>query len=212
MSDNSIIPISEEQAKLGQQLVETGKSLGGYLADILGDLPKDLVGILGDQVKVYRAVRLDALWKKSKEYLQVNGAVEPESPGLNLVLPILEAAADENREELQDLWARLLAASLHPDRLKLVRLRFIGALKSLDPLDVRMILWLQNYEQAHPLSSSQGTIFGQRDTIAKELMVSTDEIEVSTANIILAGFAFRTASNVIVLTPFGREFLRAVEL
>jgi hypothetical protein len=45
MGDNNLIPISDEQAKLVRAASE-------YLADILGDLPKDLLGLLvGDRVK-----------------------------------------------------------------------------------------------------------------------------------------------------------------
>ena len=203
MSDNSIIQISDEQAKL----ISAG---GSYLADILGDLPKDLVGILGDQVKVYRAKRLAALWDKAKYYLSENGCTTPELPGLNLVIPILEAAADENREELQDLWARLLAATMQPDRLKLVRRRFIEALKKLDPLDAKVMLYLRDDENKIPFSASQGTIFAQTNAIASALTVNTDEVKVSIENIIKSGFAFNTSTNKAVLTPFGCEFMRTI--
>ena len=59
MSDDNLIPISDEQAKLGQQILRIGRDFGGYLADILSELPKDLVGLLaGNRVKVARAERL----------------------------------------------------------------------------------------------------------------------------------------------------------
>jgi hypothetical protein len=36
---DSLIPISDEQAKLGQEIVGATRGLGGWLADIVGDLP-----------------------------------------------------------------------------------------------------------------------------------------------------------------------------
>jgi hypothetical protein len=58
MSDNSLIPMSDEQAKLGQEIAGAGRDFGQYLGDVLGDLPKDLVGLLvGDKVKAWRAKR-----------------------------------------------------------------------------------------------------------------------------------------------------------
>src|SRR5882724_12910475 len=71
MSNDSIIPISDEQAKLARELVAVGRDTGGYLADILGDLPKDLVGLLvGDRVKLLRAERLAKQWGKAKKRLK----------------------------------------------------------------------------------------------------------------------------------------------
>ena len=125
MSDGIIIPISDEQAKLGQEIVGAGRELGGYMASILGDLPKDLVGVLlGDRVRAWRAERLAKLWNKTKERRLEQGITEPDSSNLKLALPILSAAVDENSEELQDLPARLLAAAMNPSRSKEVRIRF----------------------------------------------------------------------------------------
>jgi hypothetical protein len=93
--------ISDEEAKLGQALVETVKSGGDWLADVFGDLPKDLLGLLiGARVKVMRVKRLAKSWANVRKELQDHGIVEPEPPSLKLALPILAAAADENREEL----------------------------------------------------------------------------------------------------------------
>ena len=49
MSDDNLIPISDEQAKLGQEAIGAARDLGGYLAKILGDLPQDLVGLLPER-------------------------------------------------------------------------------------------------------------------------------------------------------------------
>jgi hypothetical protein len=46
MSDGNLIPIRDEQAKLGQEIVQAARDAGGYLADLLGDLPKDLLAYL----------------------------------------------------------------------------------------------------------------------------------------------------------------------
>ena len=203
MNENSMIPISDEQAKLGQEIVGAGRDLGRYATDILGDIPKDLVGILvGDKVKVRRAERLAELWQKAQKRLREQGVTEPESPGLNLALPILVAAADENREELQDLWARLLTASMNPNRSKLVRLGFAGALQKLDPLDARTLVWMRQHG-----GSAEG---GNRNTMAIELECIRDEVDVSLKNLVKVDFVFELNTGMTALTAFGREFLRTV--
>jgi Abortive infection alpha len=136
IGDDTLIPISDEQAKLGQALTGAAGGLGAYVADIFGDLPKDLVGLLAaDRVAVWRREHLAVIWHKAKERLRERGIEAPAVAPLKLLGPILSAAADENREELQDLWARLLAAALSPDRQARFRLAFISTLKQMDPFD-----------------------------------------------------------------------------
>jgi Abortive infection alpha len=144
MSDDNLIPISDEQAKLGQQILQTGRDVGRYLADILSDLPKDLVGLLaGNRVKVAREERLAVLWANAKKRLRDRG-IEPEPPSLKLALPILEAAADENHQELQDLWASLLAAAMDPKRRDWVRQSFIRIVKQMEASDVLVLKIIAN--------------------------------------------------------------------
>ncbi len=210
MSNNSIIPISDEQAKLGQEIVGAGRDLGSYLAKILGDLPQDLVGlIIGDKVKARRLVQAEKLWETAKHYLREQQVTEPEPPSLNVVIPILEAAVNENREELQDLWARLLAASMNPKKSNLVRLKFIEISKKFDPLDARVLDWMYSHE---------GGIFSNlpdkgMKQIQSDLTISEDEILVSLENLADLGLINdprNTGSGAYTLRPFGREFLRSV--
>jgi hypothetical protein len=75
---DSLIPISDEQAKLGQEIVRAGRDVGGWLADILDDLPKELLGLLvGDKVKVKRRENIIKLCEKAKKRLADQGIEEP---------------------------------------------------------------------------------------------------------------------------------------
>jgi hypothetical protein len=66
---------------------------------------------------------------KARKRLRDRKVETPKSASLSLTLPILEAAANESRDELQDLWARLLAAAADPARAPAFRLAFIEAVK-----------------------------------------------------------------------------------
>src|SRR4051794_23394289 len=92
MNDSGgLIPISDEQAKLGQEVVRTVRDTGGYLADILGDAPKDLFGLLvGDKLKVRRAEHLAITWEKAKQLLRDQGIINPEPISPKLAIPMLE--------------------------------------------------------------------------------------------------------------------------
>lgn len=203
MSNGTLIPVSDEQAKLGQEIVHAARDAGGYIADTLGDLPKDLVNLLiGDRVKVWRAERLAKLWDNAKKRLHDAGVEEPVPPNLKLALPILMAAADENREELQDLWARLLAATMDPGKSRHVRLEFADALCKLDPLDAKVMEYFR-VNGGHIENNA-------RSKMASALGMSIDEVLVSMRNLTNVGFAGDYNTMTSGLMPFGREFLRSV--
>jgi len=204
---DNLIPISDEQAKLAQEIVGAGRDAGGWLANILGDIPRDTLGFLfGDKIKVKREENIIKLCAKAKKRLAEQGIEEPAPANPKLALPILAAAADENSDELQDLWARLLAATMNPNSSKQGRLGFTHALKRLDPLDAPVLDWLREH--------GGGADLGARNKIAQDLGVSRDEVDVSMMNLVNVSFAGSAGNvptgNMTVLTPFGREFLRVV--
>jgi Abortive infection alpha len=170
LGDDSLIPISDEQAKLGQELLKAVRDGSGYFADILGDLPKDLLGLLvSDRVKAKRIEKIAMLWERTRERLRDRGMVDPEPPSLKYAIPILEAAADEENEELQDLWSRLLAAAMDPNRRDAMRQSFIQVVKQMDPMDALVL-------KAIP-RDFQTAIY--HEAIASKLNCSTDDVQVS---------------------------------
>ncbi len=173
MGDDSLIPISDEQAKLGQELVQAVRDASGYFTDILGDLPKDLLGLLvGDRVKARRIERIAILWQRTRKRLRDRGIADPEPPSLKYAIPILQAAADEENEELQDLWSGLLAAAMDLNRRDAVRQSFIQAVKQMDPVDALVLKAIRDNGGATWHSNG-------RDVIATVLKCSADEVLVS---------------------------------
>ncbi|QWF70913.1 DUF4393 domain-containing protein [Methylomonas paludis] len=200
--ENSIIPISDAQSEAIKEIVGAVRDGGGYLTEILGDLPKDLVGLIGDKIKIYRATRLQKLWDDAKHHL---GIQQPETPCLKLALPIFTEAVDESREELQDLWARLLAASMHLEKSKRFRLAFIETAKKLDPLDVRVLLEIKlNPHNTFQVGSEAGKL-------AQHLGVGFDEVKISLDNLEECKILSQIGSIDKGLSSYGKEFLRAVE-
>jgi hypothetical protein len=112
MSDpGSIIPVSDEQAKAIQDAIKALRGVGGFLKQILGTVPEDLVGYFGgDLLKVRRAENAARIIEKAREKLQARNAT-PKRPSISIILPLLIAAADEDRDELQQYgpgsWLRL---------------------------------------------------------------------------------------------------------
>src|SRR5207302_1314472 len=109
---DSLIPISDEQAKAIQEVAKTtgaaleltGKA-GAYVGWVLGTVPADLVGVLGgDWLAQVRIRNLARYWERTKEILGDRGMTETTAVSPSIAVPLLQAAADESREELQELW------------------------------------------------------------------------------------------------------------
>jgi hypothetical protein len=203
-NSNTLIPISDEQAKAIQEALKFLQGLGGFLKETFGTVPQDVVGLLaGDWLKVRRAENLARILVKTQERLRARRVEAPEPASLSVGLPILIAAADESRDELQDLWARLLAATADPSRAKAFRNAFIDAAKRMDPLDAAVL------RCANAIHGGRITI-ETRIKIASELGISRDEADVSVGNLQKLELAVLTNLPDVIVSPFGREFLRAV--
>jgi hypothetical protein len=201
----SLIPISDEQAKLGRKALEVLQGLGGFLREMFGTVPEDLVGYFGgDLLKLRRAENFARIVQEARERLEARGSYS-EPPSISILLPIVVASADESRDELVDIWARLLAAAADPTRAKSFRLAFIETAKKMDPLDAAVIRGLQ---------AAGGGATGQTlNTLAEELHASRDEVDVSIGNLIKLGLVYSPRPETHIPTnilPLGREFLRAI--
>jgi Predicted membrane protein (DUF2231) len=128
MADELIRPIDEDTAKAIEESAKAlGKGfdlvggLGAYLARALGGVPENLIGILvGDWLIHKRVRRWSELQDETRRILDQRNVKEPDiSP--SIALPLIEAALDEDREGLKELWAKLLATAMDPKRKHLVR-------------------------------------------------------------------------------------------
>src|SRR5258708_5426113 len=99
MGNEVIRPIDEDTAKaveqtaiLGQKAVNAATSAVGYLADVLGRLPHNLVGIVDDRVAHYRARRWIEMNEDLERDILERGIKERIEPSFTVLMPLLEAA------------------------------------------------------------------------------------------------------------------------
>jgi len=133
--------------------------------------------------------------------IRVSVAVKPDSPSISIALPLPIAAADESRDELRSIWARLLAAAADPARAKSFRVQFIEVAKQMDPLDAAVL------DTTH---RRQGVTAGLANELAIEFKVNRDEVEISLDNLARFGLVATNPSRIFHISAFGREFLRAI--
>jgi len=200
----NLIPISDAQAEALKEATSLLRDVGGFLRETFGTVHEDVVGLLrGDYLKVKRAENLARTIEKARKRLNERKVDTAHHPApLTLGLPIMIAAADENRDELQDIWAALLAAAADPARSRGFRLKFIEIAKKLDSLDAAVL---------SEMNRTGGRLeVGNRGSLAANLHITPDEVHVSIANLITLGPLEDANMMVTHVAPLGREFLRAI--
>lgn len=130
-----------EALKFSTKALEIGGKLGSFLSRVFGAVPEDMVGVLGgDYLHHIRIRNAEKLMERTSKILKdrsIEKDTIPLSP--NIALLLLNAAQDESREELQELWARMLANAMDLNRSSVVRQSVIAAVKAFDPLDAKVI-------------------------------------------------------------------------
>lgn len=208
---HEIVPIFDtETAKavqkasdLGGKVVDAGVNFGRYTASVFGSLPHNLVGIAGDFIEHKRRMRAAELDREYQQLLRDRGVKEPIEPSPSILIPLLNAAIDEDREMLKSLWARLLANACDPARKDRVRQSFIELLKKFDPFDA-VVLELLGAVSGAPQPNA-------RDYVRTKTNQSENEVMVSLDNLVELGCLARTGEHWNPhITPRGRLLLDAV--
>ncbi|MCJ7654699.1 MAG: hypothetical protein MUO97_05260, partial [Dehalococcoidia bacterium] len=71
MPNGTLIPISDEQAKVGKEVVKALAGLGSFVERTLGTVPEDLVGYLGgDWLRFRRIQNIAKLMDRTKQLLE----------------------------------------------------------------------------------------------------------------------------------------------
>jgi hypothetical protein len=205
MSDDGTAPYGkaiEESAKAANNAVdlirEGGRAIGPTIGNIYGLL-------IGDKVAAARERRLDEITRKTEKILHDRDVKERLELPDDIAIPLLEAAQGESREELQELWARLLANAMDPSRADNVRPEFIDTVRRLQPTDAKILTVV-----SATMVGSNPTLL-QVAQIAARAKLRDSAAEVGIAHLVGEHCVQRIGGNhLIALTDFGKEFMIAV--
>jgi hypothetical protein len=178
------------------------KVVDGASAILRAPVVQAAIGLYGGDYLIEARERNRAKLKARTEEILNARNVVPELVSPSIGIPLIEGAENEDREELREIWARLLAAAMDPARSKLMRLRFIETAKRLAPLDaalIRRVFETKATEQFETLR------------LGADFQKSNDEIVVSIDNLVDLGCLVRNPTQLTLanITPYGREFVRA---
>jgi hypothetical protein len=203
---------AEAIAKTTGQALEIIHDTGGYLRGVFGEVPTDLVGVLGGAWLHERHLRLrEALRRRTEQILRERDVQEAIELSPNVAAALIAGAQEEGREELMELWARLLANEMDP-KLNTVRQSFIDAVKQMDPLDAVVLRYIHErniaYVRRGQTPADDKSMAGTEE-IAVEIGRRGDEIEVSLRH--LQDVLFFDYANHVgwYVSATAREFLRA---
>lgn len=165
-------------ATFGTTVVTETGNLARYVGRILGTAPEDAVGlVLGDPLHYVRAAIAGALDRKIQSKLERRRLTETRPVSPSVAIPLIRAAYDEGREELQELWASLIVAAMDPARVQQVRLSFIETLRNFDPLDAFVLQKRHAASQARLFPSVAAFIAGQHGLSEDEVMLSAENLK-----------------------------------
>jgi hypothetical protein len=183
----------QETAKTARSGIEATQALGRFVSRITTEPLETVMGILNDKLQFMRWERKLRLAERGREILHQRGIQGPLRPiPYKLALPIVEHASLEDNDELQDLWANLLASAVDPKFEGLIRAAYIDIIKQLEVVDVHILNAVyESYEQwseersreeKKPLPGRFHLV--SRDDISKKLSISFAVYENSIDNLI----------------------------
>ena len=121
------------RATVGKPAVETGCNL---IENLLGEPCKIFGGLLADQIYFWQWMNRIRVAKRAKEIMDENGIASRVIPQ-GFLLPLIEAAGNVEKPELQELWAKLLASAVTADKFQHPSL--IEALKQLTSDEAKIV-------------------------------------------------------------------------
>jgi hypothetical protein len=140
--------MTDEQAKATQEVAKTtGKfaevveKVGGFVSKVIGPASNQVGGILEDWTRYYRLRNLMHIADKV-EAIHVQRDIEDKTVPIppRIAIPMLESASLEDDEELQEVWARLIANSTDPNFKEALHPGYIEIIKQMSPDEVIILV------------------------------------------------------------------------
>lgn len=132
----------KEKWKAVQKGLPLAKMAGRFIGTIVGPAAAALGGLLGDQMKAWRAANLDRIaqnWEQKRRERNIPNEIMQTLPFRDAVL-VLDAASMEDNADVQELWARLIfcatSTGVNAERRKM----HVDLLKSLNGLETRVLM------------------------------------------------------------------------
>jgi|ERR1035437_680257 hypothetical protein len=129
----------QETAKAVNTGFQATQQLGGFLARITQEPLGEAIGIITDRLRFFRWERQLRLEERANEIIKERNIDPLRIVAPKIAIPIFENASLEENDELQDLWAFLLASAVDPKFSGEIRSGYIEIIKQLEIVDVHIL-------------------------------------------------------------------------
>ncbi|MGZ5012252.1 MAG: Abi-alpha family protein [Methylobacter sp.] len=149
--------MTEEEAKAAQEIAKAAsqginalEKTGGYLSKYIDGPLEQAIGIVEDRLKYYRWERKSRLFDRANEFLKNRGMTSPTAPvPLKIALPILEAGSIEDDDDIQDIYAQILANAADIKFELKIKRTYIDVLQNLSGIEINILkrIYSFNFEE-----------------------------------------------------------------
>lgn len=129
----------QEVAKTTSNALDKAAELSRFLAKVVGPAIEDLGAIAKQYTEYWKLRNALSLQEKFERVLAERGNPALTSLSLRVGLPLLDAAVTEDEEQLQTLWANLLASAMSETEVSAVTKTYVEILKQIDIVDAEFI-------------------------------------------------------------------------
>jgi hypothetical protein len=134
----------KEKWKAVQKAIPLTNRLGNFIGSIIGPAAIGLGGLLGDEMKAWRAANLERIAYKWSQKRKRRG-IHPEIIKLlpfREAIGVIDAASKEDDDDVQELWARLIDNATNPDsklEINKMHIELINSLNGIEACVLRAI-------------------------------------------------------------------------
>lgn len=154
----------QEVAKTASNALDKAAELSRFLAKVVGPAIEDLGAIAKQYTEYWKLRNALSLREKFERVLTERGNPSLSSLPLRVGLPLLDAAVTEDEEQLQTLWANLLASAMSETGVSAVTKAYVEILKQIDIVDAELIAALYSLHLHTVVNREQNSYINHKKT------------------------------------------------
>lgn len=206
---------TQEVAKTTGQAITAGRELGQFLGRVFGGTITQAVGVVEDQLVMFRQARQLRLAKRYDEIRRELGYNSESSVPYNFGVALIQAASLEQDDVIQDAYARLLARAMSGEVQ--ARRAYVSILEDLGPLEVRLLdlIYRASPDAIRTVKTGNFPDGYLSDNDSPDLQ-PPQEVAIALGNLVRVGCISAAGTwgggstvSVVSLTPFGKSFVEA---
>jgi len=134
----------QEKWKALQKVIPITESAGQFIGKVVGPFTDELGGLLGDQMKAWRAANLDRLaqkWEKIREERGLNESVAKTLP-FGDAYRTIDSVSKEDDPDIQDLWAQIICNATDTRSDVSMKRMYIDLLEKLSGIEAKILTYM----------------------------------------------------------------------